>query len=166
MSKRPTPTQKRILEGNPAHRPLPANEPEMPAATPGFDTVPDVLAKDELARTEWERLAPMLRKARVVTEAERSLLTALCQQWATYQNALAKVTLSGMVVTSPSGYPMPNPYIGIANKALQHCQKMWIELGITPAARTKVQPVYGDGPAGEDDMSEFDEEPAAGSKPN
>ncbi len=158
MSRRPTPTQRRILEGNPAHRPLPPNEPELPAPVDGFDGIPPELAKDDTASKEWVRLAPMLRKARIVTEGERSLLLALCQQWSTYQTALSKVTLSGMVVTSPSGYPMPNPYIGIANKALQHCVKMWVELGITPAARTKVEPATGAGSGQDDDFSEFDDE--------
>jgi P27 family predicted phage terminase small subunit len=46
-----------------------------------------------------------------------------------------------MVIKSPSGYPMPNPYLGIANKALNHCQKLWAELGLTASSRSRVRAV-------------------------
>jgi len=61
-----------------------------------------------------------------------------------------------MVVRSPSGYPMPNPYIGISNKALGNCLKLWVELGLTPSARARVSTAPGF--SGEDDVfAEFDE---------
>ena len=169
VSRRPTPTAKRELEGNPQRRPMPENEPVLPVAEPDtFDAVPEELEKNELGKREWTRLAPMLRKARIITDGDRAVVIAVCQQWALYRTALEKVDTAGLVVTSPSGYPMPNPYIGIANKALQACLRMWIELGITPAARTKVEAVDGEGIGGrDDDFSEFDEEePSSGRKPN
>src|SRR5262245_53429365 len=137
---KPLPTAIKKLRGNPGRRPLNEHEPAFPPAD--AVVVPDELAGDERAVTEWRRLLPMLQGAHAVTEAERASLIALCQQWSRYLEANASVARAGMVIKAPtSGYPMPNPYIGIANKALMHCTKLWAELGLTPSSRTRVQTV-------------------------
>jgi len=43
----------------------------------------------------------------------------------------------GMVIEGDKG-PMISPYIAIADKALTHCQKLWIELGLTPSGRSRL----------------------------
>jgi P27 family predicted phage terminase small subunit len=133
------PTDLKVLRGNPGHRPLNVDEPQLPSVNGDvFDAPPMELAGDPAAAAEWGRLAPMLRCARQVTEAERGSLIALCQQWSRYLNANSKAEAAGMVIKSPSGYPMPNPYLGIANRALTHCTKLWAELGLTPSSRSRV----------------------------
>lgn len=135
--RKPTPTAQKVLTGNPGKRKLNASEPVMPMSD-AFDTQPDELRNDRVAREEWQRAAPMLRDRKVVTDAERGSLIALCQQWSIYQQAVQKWGELGMVVKSPSGYPIVNPYLGIANKALGNCLKLWAELGLTPSSRTRV----------------------------
>jgi P27 family predicted phage terminase small subunit len=97
-----------------------------------------------------------LKNAHTITQGDRGLLIALCQQWSRYQDANGRVKITGMVVRSPSGYPMPNPYIAIANKSLGNCIKLWVELGLTPSARSRVTTTPGDG-FSTDPFSEFDE---------
>ena len=99
------------------------------------------LSGDLGATKEWDRLAPMLRASRTVTDADRGALVAVCQQWSRYLEANGNAAKTGMVVKSPSGYPMPNPYIAIANKALGNCVKLWSELGLTPSSRSRVSAV-------------------------
>jgi P27 family predicted phage terminase small subunit len=133
------PTDLKVLRGNPGHRPLNGHEPHLPDVNAEvFDTPPIELTGDLAASAEWARLAPMLRTARQITEAERASLVALCQQWSRYLEANSKAAATGMVIKSPSGYPMPNPYLGIANRALAHCTKLWAELGLTPSSRSRV----------------------------
>ena len=152
--RKPKPTSQKVLEGNPGKRQLNVAEPQLPAPVDAFDAPPQELAGDGVASAEWSRLAPILRRSRTVTEGDRGVLVALCQQWSRYQDANGKVAVAGMVVKSPSGYPMPNPYIGIANKSLTHCTKLWAELGLTPSARSRVTTVdTGVGDA----FAEFDE---------
>jgi hypothetical protein len=80
--RKPTPTDLKVLRGNPGHRPLNPDEPALPPVNADtFDSPPIELAGDAAASGEWSRLAPMLRTARQVTEAERGSLIALCQQW-------------------------------------------------------------------------------------
>ena len=155
--RKPKPTEVKKLAGNPGNRPLNAREPQMPSGGEAFDAVPLELHHDLVASSEWERLAPMLRKARVATEADRASLMALCQQWSRYLEANGSVAKAGMVVRSPSGYPMPNPYIAISNKALTICVKLWTELGLTPSSRSRV--IAGDDESSADPFAEFDKAP-------
>lgn len=152
--RRPKPSAQKRLEGNPGRRPFNAREPQLPP--PSSDAPPLELTTDLVASSEWSRLLPLLKKSHTVTEGDRGSLLALCQQWSRYLEANSKIAQSGMVVRSPSGYPMPNPYIGISNKALGNCLKLWVELGLTPSARARVSTAPGF--SGEDDVfAEFDE---------
>jgi P27 family predicted phage terminase small subunit len=154
--RKPKPTAQRKLEGNPSGRRLNEHEPELP---PASDAPPLELEHDIVALAEWSRLVPMMKKAHAITQGDRALLLALCQQWSRYLDANAKVQIAGMVVRAPSGYPMPNPYIAIANKALGNCVKLWIELGLTPSARSRVNVQPGSPGASypDDPFAEFDE---------
>lgn len=156
--RKPKPTARKKFEGNPGRRRLNAREPQLPP--PDDEVVPPELVIDAIASAEWRRLMPLLRSAQVLTEGDRGSLLALCQQWSRYLEANSKVAAAGMVVKSPSGYPMPNPYIGIANKALGNCVKLWVELGLTPSARSRVTTAPGTGAVRFDDaFAEFDEAP-------
>jgi P27 family predicted phage terminase small subunit len=152
--RKPKPTEQKKLAGNPGKRPINAVEPQLPVSS-GFDAVPLELAADGAASTEWQRTAPMLRERKVITDGDRGALIALCQQWSIYQQAVQKWSTMGMIVKAPSGYPMVNPYLGIANKALTNCMKIWAELGLTPSSRSRVHAV----PDAEarDPFAEFDE---------
>jgi P27 family predicted phage terminase small subunit len=107
---------------------------------------------DARAIAEWRRLAPMLRRARQITEADRASLLALCIEWARYLEA--RDLAHPRIIAAPSGYAMPNPWLAIQHKALSACLKLWPELGLTPSSRTRVQ-TDGPGPEG-DAFSEFD----------
>jgi len=160
---KPKSTAQRRLEGNPGKRALNKTEPTPPPLDddPAFDTPPPELA-EPAARAEWTRLAPMLRKCKQITLADRAALLALCIEWAKYLTATAEAAKLGMIVKAPSGYPITNPYLPIANKALQQCARLWPELGLTPSSRSRVKTDgAGPGPAG-DNFSEFDEPPALG----
>ena len=70
---------------------------------------------------------------------------------------MKRVSSGGMVVRSPSGYPMTNPYLSIATKALAACNKLWPELGLTPSSRSRVTTAGSAGP--DDPFAEFDAPP-------
>jgi len=136
--RRPQPTQLRILRGNPGKRRINPAEPTPAPVDQAFDTPPLELAGDDRAAAEWRRVAPLLRHCRLITEAERGSLVALCQQWSRYLEAHDKIRELGLIIKRPKGIPMTNPYLPIADKALAHCQRLWIELGLTPSGRTKI----------------------------
>ena len=155
--RKPKPTAAKRLAGNPGKRKLNAEEPALPMPADDAPPPPE-LSGDPVALAEWLRLAPMLRQARAITDGDRNSLVALCQQWSRYLEANRSVLAAGMVVRAPSGYPMPNPYIAIANRALLMCTKLWVELGLTPSARSRVK-ATGDSAQLGDPFAEFYEQP-------
>lgn len=129
-------------------------EPQLPFS---IDADPPLeIADDPVAASEWRRVVPLLQRAQAITDGDRGSLLALCQQWSRYLDANARVAGSGMVVRARSGYPMPNPYIGIANKALANCKMLWVELGLTPSSRSRVM-TLPPGVGAADDFAEFDD---------
>ena len=155
--RKPKPTVQKLLEGNPGKRAINREEPRPPAPTT-LDVPPPDLADNPEATTEWIRLAPMLARARQITEADRAALIAVCIEWARYRAADRHVARSGLLIQTKSGYPMINPYLSICQRSLNACGKLWSELGLTPSSRSRVKT---DGPApGGDEWSEFDLDPA------
>lgn len=152
--RKPKPTALKRLRGNPGKRPLPAHEPDLPVIADA--STPRELARDAQAIEEWRRLAPMLQAAKVLTDGDRASLIALCQVWSRYLTATAQLLDADLVVKSRHGHRQPNPYIGVANRALAQCLKLWAELGLTPASRSRVQ-ATATARGAFDDFAEFDD---------
>jgi P27 family predicted phage terminase small subunit len=121
-------------------------EPIPPPAPESFDTPPKELHGDQVAIDEWSRVVPMLRRIGLVSETERAALISLCQQWSRYLDAHNQIRTGGMVVDADKG-PIVSPYIAVADKALTHCQKLWVELGLTPSGRSRMTSLLDTEPA-------------------
>ena len=134
--RRPTPTQLKILRGNPGKRRI-AAEPQPDAPEDDFAEPPPELRGDARARAEWRRVAPLLVRCGIVSEADRSTLTALCLEWSTYLDAREHLRTDGRVLKTKTGVRI-SPYIKIADLAFSHCCRLWVELGLTPSGRVKV----------------------------
>ena len=56
-----------------------------------------------------------------------------------YRQAQAGIGKTGLLVKAPhSGVPMQSPYLAIANKQAQIMTKAAIEMGFTPASRSRI----------------------------
>lgn len=122
-----------MIRDNPGKRALNTSEPRPEPAT--ID--PPAVLKGE-ALEEWKRRAPQLLAVGVLTEVDVPAFLGYCRSWGRYVDAEAKLETTGEVVKSPTGYPIPNPYRAIANKALQQCQQFWAEFGMMPSSRSRV----------------------------
>ena len=145
--RKPKPTHLKIISGNPGHRPLNKAEPKPKAAT---TRAPAGLSK--LARKHWAVVARQLTDAGILTELDKPALVLYCAAWARWREATLEVQKRGMLVKAPSGYPMQNPYLAIANKAFEQMQKMMAEFGMTPSSRSRIQIEPG---AVEDPLDDF-----------
>jgi P27 family predicted phage terminase small subunit len=153
---KPKPTARKALEGWPGHHPRNPAEPQLPAPADVFAVPPAELDGHVAAGAEWRRLAPLLLRARVVTDADRGALVALCLEWDRYLQATEEIRVKGMVIAAPSGYPMVNPYCSIASRALAACNRLWPELGLTPSSRSRVEVTPGGSFGADDPFAEFD----------
>lgn len=128
------PTVLRLMRGNPGKRPINRHEPRPAPLKVGY---PDVLT-DAVARAEWDRVAPGLIGSGQVTVIDRATLIGYCQKWAQWQALEKEAAQHPFLVRAPSGYPIPNPALSMANKAFGLMLKAAAELGMTPAGRSRV----------------------------
>ncbi len=129
----PKPTKLKVLAGNPGKRPLNGAEPQF---APGVPTCPRHLSG--AARREWHRIAHVLADAGVLTQVDRAVLALYCQAYGRWAEAERAVAKGGMTDKTPNGLEIQSVYLQIANKAMEQVKRYGAELGLTPAARTRI----------------------------
>jgi P27 family predicted phage terminase small subunit len=136
------PTALKLLEGNPGKRPLPENEPELPAGAGGPPAHLDAGAK-----REWRRVEPILTTAGVLTQGDRAVLTIYCAAWSRWVHAEGMVAKSAPVLKSEGGALITNPYLRVSREACEQVMKAAAVLGLDPANRSRVQATKIEQPA-------------------
>ncbi len=138
----PTPTNLRILRGNPGRRPIPRDPPMTKAAecppAPGW--------LEDYAIEEWNIVAPELYHLGLLRVADKASLAAYCYnygQWRTAAETLKKVAANdlvfhGLLVRRESAV-VQNPLVYIARKAAAEMVRYAAEFGFTPAARSRLE---------------------------
>lgn len=132
--RKPQPTALKLLRGNPGKSKINTREPKH---APLDTDVPAELV-DRVARAEWVRVAAMLIDRGQVTTVDRAVLTGYCLKYAQWLALERAAAARPFIVKSPSGYPIPNPALGMANKVFGLLLKSAAELGITPSSRSRV----------------------------
>jgi P27 family predicted phage terminase small subunit len=132
---KPRPTRLKLIDGVTNPRRLNLREPEY--APLDLSVVPDELV-DEIARSEWTRIAPLLSVRGHVTAVDRSTLLAYCELYARWRRLEHEARVHPMIVRAPTGYPIPSPAVAMANRAFSLMLRAASELGITPSSRSRV----------------------------
>jgi P27 family predicted phage terminase small subunit len=135
----PKPTNLKLVQGNPGHRPMNKGEvsPEV-----GVPDCPAHLSAE--AKSEWDRITPLLFRYRLISNIDTAALALYCQSYGRWQQAEREIEKlrakggDGLLVKAPSGYPIQNPYLAIANRAAEDCYKYLQQFGMSPSARTRV----------------------------
>ena len=137
MAPRPKPTRLKILAGNPGKRRLNEREPQPPIPTE-LPEPPMPLSPE--AGKEWLRAGGLLLRSRVLTEADLSALAAYCVVYGRWVAAEGAVRRRGLMVPAKprSKNLVQNPFLAIANKALQQMLRLLVEFGLTPSTRTRI----------------------------
>lgn len=131
--RKPKPTALKLIQGT--YRPDRANLNE-PKPKAGIPPCPKFLQGD--ARKQYRKTAKKLLKIGLMTELDDMALAMLCQAWAEYLEATDQVKKSGMLVKSPNGFPVLNPYLTAANQALKKVRALLTEFGMTPGSRSRI----------------------------
>lgn len=132
--RKPTPTQLRLVRGNPGKRALPKDEPKPPA--PKRITPPSHLSP--AAKKEYRRIGAKLAEVGVLGETDLRALELYSETYAQWVEATQRVAAVGMVIKTPSGFPIMNPYLVVANGASKRMQSLLAEFGMTPSSRTRL----------------------------
>jgi P27 family predicted phage terminase small subunit len=142
-----------LVTGNPGKRSVNKAEPKPAAILP--DPPPELSAD---AREEWQRIAPRLLAAGMLTTIDRAALAAYCQAygaWVMAERVLATVPSDAqrLVIQTKAGNLIHNPLFSIASKARSDMVRFAAEFGMTPSGRSRVRANYHD--QGTDPADEF-----------
>ena len=139
----PTPTNLRILRGNPSKRPLPKNEPQ-PSKPPEPPLPPAML--DAYAAEEWRLVAGELWSMGLYTVCDKSALSAYCYSYGVWRTAAEIVSglaqndpkMRGLLMRGEKSQVIHNPLVNIARKAAAEMVSYSGEFGFSPAARSRI----------------------------
>lgn len=124
----------RILEGTFRKDRHNADEPD---AQIGIPDCPDHL--DVKAQAEWHRVSVLLCDMGILAKTDMATLAGYCQNFSRWAEAEAGIAEQGLIVRSPNGYPVQNPFISIANEAARQMRSFASDLGLSATARAKVK---------------------------
>jgi P27 family predicted phage terminase small subunit len=75
---------------------------------------------------------------RVLTDVDRTALVSyavLYQRWVVAEEQVRRL---GVLIKSPNGFPVHNPYLSVATKAMTQMIQLLREFGMTPSSRTSI----------------------------
>jgi P27 family predicted phage terminase small subunit len=129
---RPVPTKLRILKGE--TRPSRLNRRE-PKPRPENPNPPTWLGRE--AKAEWRRLMRDMVPG-LLTPLDRQVMSVAVESWSRWTTATRLVDRAGIVVKGDRGF-VKNPAIQIARDAEATMKGCWAELGLSPAARSRLE---------------------------
>lgn len=100
------------------------------------DSPPIPEALHPAAAAEWERLAPVVVKKGLLTEADWLAWTLGFEALSTWFQAGEQVAKEGAVHFTEKGYPAQNPWVAIGQRAYGSVMKFCREFGLTPSSRS------------------------------
>ncbi|MGH8848915.1 MAG: phage terminase small subunit P27 family [Polaromonas sp.] len=130
----PTPTNLRLLHGNPGKRALPKNEAQLSAC---LLCAPRGLTPE--AKRAWPQFAKPLAEVGIATPLDACALRLLVETYATWRKATEALKAEGMTCTSSTGIERPSPYFRIQASAAEQMLRLLSEFGMTPASRVRVK---------------------------
>ena len=148
QGRKPKPTALKALAGNPGKRPLNDSEPK----PSGIPDCPDHL--DEIATAEWDRVSSELVTIGLLTSVDRAALAAYCAAYSRWVKAEKNIQQYGEVIMTKDKNAVQNPYVGVANRAMDLMHKFITEFGMTPSSRSRLH-VTAPTPHSDDPYAEF-----------
>jgi P27 family predicted phage terminase small subunit len=146
---KPIPPELKVLAGNPGGRPIP-NTPKPPTGATVLRCPPHLRGE---ARKQWRKIAKDLYGSGLLTKIDRPALSAYCTCWDRWLQAEDHVREHGVILRTKTGYPVQNPSLAIAAKAMKQMMAILTEFGMTPSSRARihVEPEHGTSADPEDD---------------
>lgn len=74
----------------------------------------------------------------MLTALDRAALAAYCGAYALWAEATEAIGKHGVMIKSPTGFPIQSPYLSIANRQAEIMMRIASEFGFTPASRGRI----------------------------
>ena len=105
------------------------------APAPGRPQCPEDL--DRIARREWTRLKAEF-KSLGLGAIDTPIIAAYCQAYSRWRAAAKTLNADGMTYATETGFIRPRPEIQIEMRYMALTRQLGAEIGVTPAARTRI----------------------------
>jgi len=134
QGRKPKPTAIKLLAGNPGKRALNHAEPKPRVVLP---RPPEHLSDEEKAK--WKLTVKELYPLGLITTIDKDALAMYCVIFMRWVKAEKMVREKGEIIKTAAGNIIQNPYLSIANRALEQLNKLGAEFGMTPSSRSRVK---------------------------
>ncbi|WP_234099680.1 phage terminase small subunit P27 family [Enterobacter roggenkampii] len=131
--RRPKPTARKELAGNPGKRALNKQEPQF---TPITSAEPPEWF-DDVARQMWETVIKELCNARVLYVTDLHNVVLFCSAFRNWHKAQEEIIDRGITVETEFG-PKKNPAMTAANECMRQIATFGSLLGLDPASRQRL----------------------------
>ena len=131
--RKPKPTALKVLEGNPGCRKLNENEPK---PLPIIPDCPEWLTGN--AKDVWGKLAPILERMGLLTEADEIALAAICSLYARYKDLERIIDEKGYTEKNTRSGLKAIPEFAMSRDCLKLLKSFMTEFGLTPSSRTRI----------------------------
>jgi P27 family predicted phage terminase small subunit len=115
-----------------------------------------------VAKTEWHRIAPELKRLHIISQIDLAALAMYCQtyaQWVGAQLKIQELDIDGLVASTPNGYQQLSAWYLVSSKAFEQMRSMLAEFGLSPLTRARIAPNVCT------NVDLFDDLPDAGQEP-
>lgn len=75
----------------------------------------------------------------LLSELDRAALAVYCEAWGRWVEAEEALRKFGVIIKGPGGLPTPNPYLRVANHAMDQLRGLLAEFGLSPSSRTRLR---------------------------
>lgn len=143
MGRQRKPTHLKLVEGARDRRPGKVKSTE-PVPRGRLDFVDAPSHFDEERKAIWDYAiehAPL----GLLRRLDAQIFEAWCDACHLRREAMRKLKSGSMLVKTPNGAAVQNPYLGIVNRQAVIMKALAAEMGFTPAARTRISVEEGDG---------------------
>jgi len=134
QGRKPKPTALKLLAGNPGKRAINHAEPKPRVVMP---KPPEHLSDAE--KEKWKSVVRELHPLGLVTTIDKDALAMYCTIYVRWVKAERMVRDKGEIIKTAAGNIIQNPYLSIANRALDQLNKLGAEFGMTPSSRSRVK---------------------------
>lgn len=132
--RKPKPTAKKELAGNPGRRPLNLAEPDFSEVTE--ITPPDWMP--ERAQAMWQAMVPELLREKILCITDLHNVEAFCVAYDKWRMSEEAVQEHGILITTESGTVIKNPALTAANEAMRQLSTFGAQLGLDPSSRSRL----------------------------
>ena len=132
--RRPKPTAKKLLAGNPGKRALNQAEPD-------FELVLNIDCPDWMGdngRMLWEAVTPQLCKERILAATDIQNLEVYCSAYDQFRMAQADIAKNGVTVSGAMGGVIKNPAATALKEATAMMASYGGMLGLDPSSRQRM----------------------------